>query len=88
MVYFKDSNFSRFQRGSNIFQWRWVQLFTRGEGGSQMLISIETYRTCDFPGESGPPAPPLWIRACDEKVRQKIKDRSYEIHTISKAFCF
>ena len=25
-----------------------------------MLISIETYRTCDFPeGRSGPPIPPL-----------------------------
>ena len=32
-----------------------------GGGGVQMLISIETHITCDFPGEggSGPPIPPL-----------------------------
>ena len=33
-----------------------------GGGGVQMLISIETYRTCDFPGGSGPLSP-LWIYA-------------------------
>ena len=37
-----------------------------GVGGVQILISIETYITCDFSGggggESGPPIP-LWIRA-------------------------
>ena len=40
-----------FSRGSNFFQ---------GEG-VQMLISIETHITitCDFPGRSGPPIPPL-----------------------------
>ena len=27
--------------------------------GVQMLISIETHTTCDFPGGSGPPIPPL-----------------------------
>ena len=27
-------------------------------GGFQMLISIETHITCDFPGGSGPPTPP------------------------------
>ena len=37
-------NFPRFQRGSNIFQ---------------MLISIETHLTCDFPGGSGHLSPPL-----------------------------
>ena len=31
--------------------------FSRG-CGVQMLISIETYRICDFPGGSGPPYPP------------------------------
>ena len=34
--------------GSNFFQ-----------GGVQMLISIETHITCDFPGESGLPIPLL-----------------------------
>ena len=35
--------------------------FSRGGGGVQMLISIETHITCDFPG--GPdPKSPLWIR--------------------------
>ena len=36
-----------------------------GGGGVQILISIETYITCDFSGGgggSGPPIP-LWIRA-------------------------
>ena len=35
-----------------------------GVGGMQILISIETYITCDFSGGggSGPPIP-LWIRA-------------------------
>ena len=37
-------NFPRFQRGSNIFQ---------------MLISIETHLTCDFPEGSGNLSPPL-----------------------------
>ena len=46
-----------------------VQLFIiffwgGGLGGVQILISIETYITCDFSGGggSGPPIP-LWIRA-------------------------
>ena len=34
--------------GSNFFQWV-----------AQMLISIETRITCDFPGGSRPPIPPL-----------------------------
>ena len=33
--------------------------FSRGKGGVQMLISIETHITCDFPGGSGPHIPPL-----------------------------
>ena len=53
--YFKENyKFSRFQRGSNIFQG--VQLFP---GGVQIIISIETHITCDFPGGYGPPIPPL-----------------------------
>ena len=33
-----------------------------GGGGSNCLFPIETHKTCDFPGGSGPPVPPLWIR--------------------------
>ena len=60
----RKHTFSRIQRG--------VQHFPRGGGGGgqtfsiggvQMLISIETHITCDFPGAggwSGSPIP-LWI---------------------------
>ena len=46
MVYFKENyTFLRFQNGSNIFQ------ESNFPGvGVQMLISIETYISCDFPG--------------------------------------
>ena len=49
MVNFKEIyHFSRFQRGSNIFQGGGgVQLFP---GGSNCLFPIETQITCDFPG--------------------------------------
>ena len=49
--------------------------FSRGGGGSnffqgwgvQMLISIETYRACDFPGEwVRTPYPPLRICTCSQ----------------------
>ena len=54
MVNFKEIyHFSRFQRGSNIFQgWGGVQLFPGG-GGSNCLFPIETHITCDFPGGGG-----------------------------------
>ena len=32
--------------------------FSRGGGGVQMLISIETHMTCDFPGGVRTPYPP------------------------------
>ena len=49
MVNFKENyHFSRFQG---------VQLFPVG-GGSNCLFPIETHISCDFPGGSGPPAPP------------------------------
>ena len=55
MVNFKEIyHFSRFQRGSNIFQGG--PIFSRG---SNCLFPIETHITCDFPGGSGPPVPPL-----------------------------
>ena len=48
MVNFKETfHFSRFERGSNIFQG--VQLFPGGGGGSNCLFPIETHITCDFP---------------------------------------
>ena len=50
-------------RGGPLFSRGGCQTFSRGGGGVQMLISIETHvRTCYFPGGvSGPPIP-LWIR--------------------------
>ena len=45
--FFKENyNFTRFQRGQHFPG-------VRGGGGSQMLISIETHRTCDFSGGGG-----------------------------------
>ena len=35
-----------------------VQLFPGGGGGYNCLFPIETHITFDFPGGSGPPAPP------------------------------
>ena len=56
MVNFKEIyHFSRFQRGSNIFQG--VPHFFRG---SNCLFPIETHITCDFPGGGPDPlSPPL-----------------------------
>ena len=34
--------------------------------GVQMLISIETHRTCDFPGGVRTPLSPLWLHARPE----------------------
>ena len=54
MVNFKEIyHFSRFQRGSNIFQGRGggVHLFPG-------LFPIETHITCDFPGGVLTPCPP------------------------------
>ena len=40
-----------------------VQLFPGGGGGVEMLICIETNRTCDFPlGGGVGPLSSLWIR--------------------------
>ena len=59
MVNFKEIyHFSRFQRGSNIFQGG-SNFFQGGGGGSNCLFPIETHITCDFPGGSRPPVPPL-----------------------------
>ena len=57
IVNFEETyHFSRFQRGSNIFQRG--PTFSRG-GGSNFLFPIETHITCGFPVGSGPPVPPL-----------------------------
>ena len=55
MVNFEENSFFKvpegvqhFPGGSNFFQ-----------GGSNCLYPIETHITCDFPGGSGPPDPPL-----------------------------
>ena len=45
--------FSKDPEGGNIF---------RGGGGVQMLISIGTHITCDFPWGGPDPLSPLWIR--------------------------
>ena len=71
MVNFKEIyHFSRFQRGSNIFQGD--QLFPGvcgGGGGSNCLFPIETHITCDFPGWGGGsgslPPPPGSALACN-----------------------
>ena len=77
MVYFKENyntnsnyNFQRFQG---------VQYFPGGvqllqDGGVQLLITMETNRTCDFPGgRSGPPvSPPLWICACFKHTKLQL----------------
>ena len=50
MVNFKENYyFSRFQGGPTF----------SGGGGSNCLFPLETHITCDFPGGSGPPVPPL-----------------------------
>ena len=36
-----------------------VQHFPGGGGPIACLFRIETHMTCDFPGGSGPPVPPL-----------------------------
>ena len=63
MANFKEIyNFSRFQRGSNIFQGGGGggPTFSGGGGGgvSNCFFPLETHITCDFPGGSGPPVPP------------------------------
>ena len=49
MVISKKSIIFKGFRGSNIFQGG--PIFSRGRGGFQVLFSIETHITCEFPGE-------------------------------------
>ena len=61
----ENYTFPRIRRGSNFSQGG--PTFPRGGGGPvQMLISIETNITYDFPG--GWSGPPLWIRTLDRQV--------------------
>ena len=54
MVNFKEIyHFSRFQRGSKIFQGGGSNFSRGGGGGSNCLFPIETHITCDFPGGGG-----------------------------------
>ena len=72
MVYSKENyNFLRLQRVPvqhfpEVFNF--FQGGGEGGGGVQMLISVETYITCDFPGGGGggglTPYPQFWICAC------------------------
>ena len=58
MVNFKEIyHFSRFQRGSNIFQGGGGSNFLQGGGGSNCLFPIETHITFDFSGGGGGPDP-------------------------------
>ena len=43
--------------------------FFQGGGGVQMLISIKTHTTCDFPEGSGPPCPPLDPRMFEKSAQ-------------------
>ena len=68
--FFCNYIFLRFKKGRNVYRGGGgcnFLLFFGGRGGGlgvQILISIETYITCDFSGGggSGPPIP-LWVRA-------------------------
>ena len=77
MVNFKVIyHFSRFQRGSNIFQ----------GGGSNCLFSIETHITCDFPGgvwtpSPLPPPPPPRIRNWPISGKVRLLVQSEPVHT-------
>ena len=46
--------------------------FSRGGGGSNCLFPIDTHITCDFPGGSGPPVPPLDSHLTSQITRKNI----------------
>ena len=92
MVNFKEIfHFSRFKRGSNIFQGG-SNFFQRG---SNCLFPIETLITCDFPGGGSgppppPPPPPLWIRTCNQNefinASSNGSDEPAQKHGLARAF--
>ena len=60
MVISKKSIIFQGFRESNIFQGGGGPTFSSGWGGFQVVISIETHITCDFPGEGvRDPYPPF-----------------------------
>ena len=74
-----------------------VHFFFLGGGGVQMLISIEIHITCDFPGGSRPPIPPLDPHMqleihSPENTNNKIKDLRARtcttFHFIFNFYCF
>ena len=54
----RNLSFFKVPEGVQHFPGGGVQLFPGG-GGSNCLFPIETHITCNFPGGSGPPVPPL-----------------------------
>ena len=78
MVNFEEIyHFSRFQKGSNIFQGGGGSNFFKG-GGSNCLFPIETHIICDYPGGSGPPVPPL-----DPHLKLYIKSNLFYIDSMN-----
>ena len=57
----------QFYRGGGPVFFRGGPTFSRG-WGVQMLISIKTHITCDFPEGSGPPVPPLDPRMFEQSL--------------------
>ena len=66
-IIFNPQLILQFYRGGGPAFFRGVQLFP-GVGGVQMLISIKTHITCDFPEGSGPPVPPLDPRMFEQPL--------------------
>ena len=85
MVISKKSIIFQGFRGSNILQGGGRSNFFQGGGGVQVLISIETHITCDFPGEGVqkpylPPLDPHMIACKCKLLCNKFKTES-EPHT-------
>ena len=90
MIYFKENyNFPRYRGGGggggggfNIF--KGGQIFSREV---QLLIPMETYRTCDFPRGFWTPCPPLWIlfKQCGPRSGSTLFASSHElVNNVSK----
>ena len=58
----------QFYRGGGGVKHFWESNFFQGGGGVQMLISIKTHITCDFPEGSRPPVPPLDPRMFEQSL--------------------
>ena len=62
---FNPQQILQFYRGGPVFFRGGGPTFSRGV---QMLISIKTHITCDFPEGSGPPVPPLDPRMLEQSL--------------------